>query len=71
MPDRYRVRITPRASNDMVGICSYVQQDSPQNAAWVAQELLLAIDSLDLLPRRYGVRPAEPVKGATLWQALK
>ncbi len=55
MPDRYRVRITRRASDDLIGICTYIERDSPQNAASVAQELLDAIDSLSLFPYRYRV----------------
>jgi plasmid stabilization system protein ParE len=55
MPNRYRIRTMPRASNDIVGICSYIEKDSPQNAASVAQALLDAIDSLEILPHRYKV----------------
>lgn len=55
MVDHYDVRIVPRASNDLVAICAYIEQDSPKNAASVAQELLDAIDSLDILPHRYKV----------------
>ena len=55
MPARYRIRAMPRASNDIVGICSYIEKDSPQNAAKVAQILLDAIDSLEIFPHRYTV----------------
>ncbi len=55
MPDHYRVRITPRASCDIVGICTYIEQDSPRNAASVTQELLDAIDPLEVFPHRYKV----------------
>ena len=55
MADRYRIRAMPRASNDIVGICSYIEKDSPQNAAKVAQVLLDAIDSLEIFPHRYTV----------------
>jgi plasmid stabilization system protein ParE len=55
MPDRYRIRIMPRASNAIVAICTRIERDSPQNAAAVAQKLLDAIDSLDILPRRFKV----------------
>lgn len=55
MTERYRVRITRRASDDLVGICSYIEQDSPQAATAVAQELLEAVDSLSLFPYRYRV----------------
>ena len=56
MPEHYRVIIQPRASQDMIGICTYIERDSPQNAAGVARELIDAIDSLELLPHRYRVR---------------
>ena len=36
-------------------ICSYIQRDSPQNAATVAQRIIDAIDSLEILPHRYKV----------------
>jgi plasmid stabilization system protein ParE len=55
MLNRYRVRITPRASNDIIAICAHIEGSSPQNAAGVAQELIDAIDSLDLFPHRYKV----------------
>ena len=55
MPDRYGIRITPRASRDLLEICTYIEKDSPRNASAVAQKLLHAIDSLDILPRRYKV----------------
>ena len=45
----------PRASNDIVGICSYIEKDSPQNAGKMAQVLLNAIDSLEIFPHRYTV----------------
>src|SRR5437868_404079 len=55
MPQRYGVRVLPRASNDIVEICTYIEQDSPRNAALVAQDLLDAIDSLEVFPNRYKV----------------
>src|SRR5690348_11782837 len=55
MPERYRVRITPRSSKDIVGICEYIERNSPQNAAAVARQLIDAIDSLELLPGRFRV----------------
>ena len=55
MPDRYHVKVMPRASGDIVSICAYIEQDSPQNAALVAQEILDSIDSLSLFPQRYKV----------------
>jgi toxin ParE1/3/4 len=55
MPARYRVNIMTRASQDLTDICRFIEQDSPENAASVAQELLDAINSLDILPRRHKV----------------
>ena len=67
MPDGYCVIILPRASADLVEICSYIEQDSPQNAAVVAERLIDAIDSLTELPHRYEVHehrkdPAKAVR---------
>jgi plasmid stabilization system protein ParE len=57
MPAHYRVIILPRASADIHGICSFIEQEqkSPQNAALVAQRLIAAIDSLEILPHRYRI----------------
>jgi len=55
MPQRYHIVIQPRASNDLIAICEYIEQQSPQNAASVAQEILAAIDSLAIFPHRYKV----------------
>ena len=55
MPDRYRIIILPAAADDLVAICPYIERDSPQNAALVAQRLIDAVDSLTVLPRRYKV----------------
>jgi toxin ParE1/3/4 len=55
MPKLYRVVIQPRASNDLIDICAYIEQDSPQNAAGVARKLFEAIDSLEFMPHRYKV----------------
>jgi plasmid stabilization system protein ParE len=55
LPDRYSVIILPRATDDLASICTYIAQRSPQNAALVMQRLISAVDSLDVLPRRYKV----------------
>jgi plasmid stabilization system protein ParE len=55
MADRYHIRAMPRASSDIVSICSHIEKDSPQNAAKVAKVLLDAIDSLEIFPHRYKV----------------
>ena len=55
MPLAYHILIPPKASRNLVGICSFIERQSPQNAASVAQRLLDVIDSLASLPRRYEV----------------
>jgi len=55
MPETYRVIILPEIFDDLIEICSYIEKDSPQNAASVAQELINAIDSLELLPHRFKI----------------
>jgi plasmid stabilization system protein ParE len=55
MPKSYRVVIEPRASNDLMDICAYIEQDSPQNAVGVARRLFDEIDSLEFMPNRYKV----------------
>jgi plasmid stabilization system protein ParE len=55
MPQHYDVKITPRASDDILNICTFIEQYSPQNAALVAQYLLDAIDSLEIFPFRYKI----------------
>lgn len=64
MPERYRVRITPRAADALAEICAFIERSSPQNAAEVAQRLIDAIDSLALFPQRYRVHEhrKEPTK---------
>jgi addiction module RelE/StbE family toxin len=63
MPDTYRIRITPRALADLEGIFEYIRQDSPQNAAKMIGALLDAIDSLEMLPRRFDVPRTGSVRG--------
>lgn len=55
MPEHYEIRFTPRAADDIISICCYIEQDSPQSAAIVARSLVEAIDSLDFLPHRYRI----------------
>jgi toxin ParE1/3/4 len=59
----YRIRITPRALADLEGIFEYISRDSPQNAAKMIRTLLDAIDSLDILPRRFDVPRTGSVRG--------
>ena len=55
MVKRYQVRMVLRAAQDIHEICSYIERDSPQNSAAVAQALFDSIDSLELLPHRFRV----------------
>jgi len=55
MLDCYRIIILPKASSELIEVCSYIERDSPQNASSIAQELLQAIDSLERFPSRYKV----------------
>ena len=66
MPRRYHVKIMPRASNDIVSICTYIEQDSPQNSAGMAQQILDAIDSLEHYPYRYKVHENRKDPGKTV-----
>jgi toxin ParE1/3/4 len=66
MPRHYHVIIQPRASRDIIGICTYIEQHSPQNAASVAQRLLNAIDSLEFLPHRYKVHGSRRSPGQSV-----
>jgi plasmid stabilization system protein ParE len=64
MPVSYRVVIMPRASANIVEMCTRIERTSPQNAALVATRLVEAIDSLEQLPHRYPVheRRRDPAK---------
>jgi len=55
MPDQYRIIIPPRASTQLIEICSRIEKRSEQNARLVAQQVLDAIDALEFLPHRYRV----------------
>ena len=55
MSDLFRIRVMPEASDDVTNAFTYIEADSPQNAASVLQELFDAIDSLERLPHRYKV----------------
>jgi addiction module RelE/StbE family toxin len=55
VPTRYRILFSARAAADLASIHQYIQRDSPQNATSVAAELVVAVDSLELLPHRYPI----------------
>lgn len=52
MPQRYRRVLLPEVVANLEEIHSYIQKDSPQNAALVVRRLMDAMDSLDLFPHR-------------------
>ena len=60
MPDHYRVTITPRACSDLEDIHQYIVKDSPQNASTMVEQLIGAIDGLEILPHRNVVYAGEP-----------
>jgi plasmid stabilization system protein ParE len=53
MPGTHRVILTADALLDLEGIARYIYQDSPQNAAAVAEKILDALDSLSSMPARF------------------
>ncbi|MDB5322967.1 MAG: Toxin ParE1/3/4 [Phycisphaerales bacterium] len=63
MPEVYRILITPGALADLEAIFDYISHDSLQNAAKMIRTLLDAIDSLDILPRRFDVPRSGSVRG--------
>ena len=46
MTPRYHVILSPRAAGDLHAVHTFVERDSPQNAASLIGELVDAIDSL-------------------------
>ena len=55
MPQSYRVIVLPEAFADLDRITDYIQQDSPQNAARILDQLWNATRTLDTFPHRYKV----------------
>ncbi|HSI34318.1 MAG: type II toxin-antitoxin system RelE/ParE family toxin [Phycisphaerae bacterium] len=53
--ERHSIHIAPRASAELVSIHKYIEAESPQNARAVLRRLFAAIDSLEIMPRRYEV----------------
>lgn len=52
MPDRFRIRLTQQALDDLEKIHSYIVQDSPQSANRMIAQILDAIDALEFFPHR-------------------
>jgi len=55
MADPYRILIQPRASEDLIAACAYIEQDSPQNAALVARQILEGVTGIRAF--LHGLRP--------------
>jgi plasmid stabilization system protein ParE len=55
MPDKYRVNYSRRAAEQLQEIVSYIERDSPDNAAKMAGRLVKAIESLKIFPHRFNV----------------
>ncbi|HEY8665622.1 MAG TPA: type II toxin-antitoxin system RelE/ParE family toxin [Tepidisphaeraceae bacterium] len=53
MSDTHRVILTADALGDVQDIADYIRQNSPQNAASIAETILNAIDSLAFMPNRF------------------
>ena len=53
MQDTHRVILTAVALADLENIAHFIHQDSPQNAATVAELILDAVDSLAFMPSRF------------------
>ena len=73
-PSRYHVVISPLASRDLDQIHDHIHRDSPQNAASVILEMMLAIDGLAEFPHRFRVssqiRSRGEVRVMPIWPYL-
>jgi len=52
MPEHYRVRLAPPALADLEEIHTSISRTSPQGAASMLEQLVDAIDSLEVFPHR-------------------
>lgn len=66
MPDKYRIRITPRATTDLEQIFGYISSRSPQNARKMIAKPLADIDGLEVFPHRFNVPRAGSVRGRAI-----
>jgi toxin ParE1/3/4 len=55
MPDKYRINYSRRAVEQLQEIVSYIERDSPNNAAKMAARLVKAIESLEVFPHRFNL----------------
>ena len=53
MPDSYRVIFSDEALQNIKSIARHIREESPLAAASVAESLLDAVDSLELMPARF------------------
>jgi plasmid stabilization system protein ParE len=63
MADTYRVITTDRAFADLDEVLSYISRRSPQGAGRMIDRLLLAVERLDFMPRRFAVVDVDPTTG--------
>ena len=52
MPTAFHIIVSPESASDLESICSYIAQDSPQNASKTATRILDAIATLEFFPHR-------------------
>jgi plasmid stabilization system protein ParE len=52
MPGSYRIIISPQASADLAALHAYIARNSPDNAARMVKQLLVAIETLRIFPHR-------------------
>lgn len=55
MPEKYRVIYTRQVADQIREIVEYIARSSPENAARMAERMVKAIDSLELLPHRFSI----------------
>ena len=65
-PRAYRVILLPEAFDDLDAIISYIEQDSPKNAALTVDRILRAAPSLSELPHRYKVHRSKKQQARTI-----
>ena len=66
MQNTHRVILTAAALGDLEGIAQFIRQESPRNAAGVAEQILDAIDSLALMPSQFRRVGKSRKRGSTI-----
>jgi plasmid stabilization system protein ParE len=65
-PPRFQVIFEYEAQMEALDAAAYIAQNSPQNARQWYEGLERAIDSLEILPMRYGLAPESEYLGVEL-----